>query len=76
MMGARVLTHADGSTLYSVKDGTLLFEILSNDIQDIQMTVTSGNKIDFDPLLLYGANGEENHNMVLLQYAEKYVDPR
>ena len=31
MMGAKQLTHADGGSLYLLKDGMLTFEIISND---------------------------------------------
>ncbi len=65
MMGAKALTHADGGTLYSLKDETLNFEILSNDTLDIQMGGTSGNQIGFEPISLYKANGKENHSMVV-----------
>ena len=65
MMGAKGLTHADGGTLYFVKDNTLSFEIISNDSLAIQMGGTSGNKIEFDPLPLYLEDGQENHHMVV-----------
>ena len=65
MMGAKALTHADGGTLYFVKDDTLTFEIISNDSLAIQMGGTSGNKIEFDPLPIYLKDGTENHNVVV-----------
>ncbi|MCK4709290.1 MAG: GAF domain-containing protein [Gammaproteobacteria bacterium] len=65
MMGAKALTHADGGTLYFVNDRVLTFEIISNDSLAIQMGGTSGNKIEFDPLPLYLADGSENHNIVV-----------
>ncbi|MBC8211816.1 MAG: GAF domain-containing protein [Gammaproteobacteria bacterium] len=65
MMGAKTLTHADGGTLYFLKDKKLNFEIISNDSLGIQMGGTSGNRIEFAPLPLYLEDGSENHNMVV-----------
>ena len=65
MKGAKALTHADGGTLYSIKDNTLAFEIISNDSLSIEMGGSSGNKIEFDPISLYTDDGKENHNMVV-----------
>ena len=65
MMGAKSLTHAEGGTLYSLRDNQLVFEILTNDALDIQMGGTSGNAIEFEPLPLIKADGSENHNMVV-----------
>ena len=65
MMGAKALTHADGGTLYFVKQNSLSFEIISNDSLSIQMGGTSGNKIEFDALPLYLDDGSENHHMVV-----------
>ncbi|MDH3635475.1 MAG: GAF domain-containing protein [Gammaproteobacteria bacterium] len=64
MMGAKSLTHADGGSLYTLHDGKLSFEIISNDSLDIQMGGTSSNPITFPaiPLLV---NGEENHRNVV-----------
>jgi HD-GYP domain-containing protein (c-di-GMP phosphodiesterase class II) len=64
MMGAKSLTHADGGSLYFFKDGTLSFEIISNDSLGIQMGGTSGNEITFPPIALI-ENGEENHSNVV-----------
>ena len=64
MMGAKSLTHADGGSLYSFKDGLLIFEIFSNDSLDIQMGGTSAKKITFPPIALIN-NGEENHSNVV-----------
>ena len=65
MMGAKSLTHAEGGTLYSLRGETLNFEIITNDSLDIQMSGTSGNKIEFAPIPLLKPDGEENHNMVV-----------
>ncbi len=65
MMGAKSLTHADGGSLYFLKDGMLSFEIISNDSLDIQMGGTTGNKIMFSPIPLYLQDGGENHHSVV-----------
>ena len=65
MMGAKALTHADGGTLYFLKDNRLTFEIITNDSLNIQMGGTSGNRIEFDSIPLYREDGEENHNNVV-----------
>ena len=65
MLGAKSLTHADGGTLYFVKDDKLSFEIISNDSLSIQMGGTSGNRIEFEPLPIHSEDGRENHNMVV-----------
>ena len=64
MMGAKTLTHADGGSLYFLKDGELSFEIISNDSLDIQMGGTSGNDIAF-PAIPLVQDGEENHANVV-----------
>lgn len=65
MMGAKSLTHADGGTLYTVNDGKLTFEIISNDSLSIQMGGTSGKNIEFEPLPVYLDDGSENHKMAV-----------
>lgn len=65
MMGAKSLTHAEGGSLYSLRDGMLNFEIITNDFLHIQMGGTSGNKIEFAPIPLLKPDGAENHNMVV-----------
>ena len=64
MMGAKSLTHADGGSLYFLKDGELSFEIISNDSLDIQMGGTSGNEITF-PAIPLVVDGQENHANVV-----------
>ncbi len=64
MMGAKSLTHADGGSLYFLKQGMLSFEIISNDSLDIQMGGTSGNEITFPPISLF-KDGKENHANVV-----------
>ena len=64
MMGAKALTHADGGSLYFLKDELLSFEIISNDSLNIQMGGTSGKEITFPPIPLV-EDGEENHSNVV-----------
>jgi HD-GYP domain-containing protein (c-di-GMP phosphodiesterase class II) len=64
MMGAKSLTHADGGSLYFLKNDKLSFEIISNDSLDIQMGGTSGNEITFPPIPLQ-IDGKDNHANVV-----------
>lgn len=64
MMGAKSLTHADGGSMYFLKDGMLSFEIISNDSLGIQMGGTSGRQITF-PAIPLVVNGQENHANVV-----------
>ena len=65
MMGAKSLTHAEGGTLYSLREDALSFEIITNDSLHIQMGGTSGNAIEFAPIPLLKPDGSENHNNVV-----------
>ena len=64
MMGAKSLTHADGGSLYFLKDDVLSFEIISNDTLDIQMGGTSGEDITF-PAIPLKLDGVDNHSNVV-----------
>ncbi len=64
MMGAQSLTHADGGSLYFLKDDMLTFEIISNDSLDIRMGGTTGNVITFPPIPLR-IDDQENHSNVV-----------
>lgn len=64
MMGAKSLTHADGGSLYFLREAVLSFEIISNDSLDIQMGGTSGNEIVFPDIPLV-VDGNENHGNVV-----------
>ncbi|MEO8161925.1 MAG: HD domain-containing phosphohydrolase, partial [Arenimonas sp.] len=66
---ARDFADADGGTLYSVKDGTLVFEVIRNDSLGYRMGGRSGQKIDFAPLPLYDADGSGNDTMVVVKAA-------
>ena len=64
MMGAKSLTHADGGTLYFLKQDMVSFEIISNNSLYIQMGGTSDNEITFPPISLF-KDGKENHANVV-----------
>ncbi len=64
MMGAQSLTHADGGSLYFLKENMLSFEIISNDSLNIRMGGTTGNVITFPPIPLR-IGDEENHSNVV-----------
>jgi HD-GYP domain-containing protein (c-di-GMP phosphodiesterase class II) len=64
MMGAKSLTHAEGGSLYFLRDSELSFEIISNDSLDIQMGGTSGNEITF-PAIPLVVDGHDNHSNVV-----------
>jgi len=64
MMGAKSLTHADGGSLYFLKDDVLSFEIISNDTLDIQMGGSSGKEITF-PAIPLKLDGVDNHSNVV-----------
>jgi HD-GYP domain-containing protein (c-di-GMP phosphodiesterase class II) len=64
MMGAKQLTHADGGSLYFVKDGQLRFEITSNDSLNTHMGGTSGRDITF-PAIPMKIAGKDNHSNVV-----------
>ena len=64
MMGAKQLTHADGGSLYFLKEGLLTFEIISNDSLGKHMGGTSGNDITF-PAIQIEVDGRDNHSNVV-----------
>ena len=65
LLGAKEITNADGGTLYTVIDNSLLqFEIIRSDSLNFAMGGTSGRNIPFDPIPLHEANGAPNLKMV------------
>ena len=65
LLAAKDVTNADGGTLYRMTDGRALkFEIVRNDTLGIAMGGTTGVKIPFPPLPLFGMSGEKNMSMV------------
>ncbi|MFN3585919.1 MAG: GAF and HD-GYP domain-containing protein [Moraxellaceae bacterium] len=66
---AQDITHADGGTLYLIKEveagrPVLEFEILRNNSLKLRLGGTSGNPIQFPPLPLYREDGSPNHNNI------------
>lgn len=65
LIKAKILTHADGGTLYllNTKTDMLEFKVVQTDSLDIKMG-GSGGVITWDPLPLYTADGTKNSHMV------------
>src|SRR5512139_1312014 len=61
---AQGVTGADAGTLYLLKNDMLEFVIVRNGTLSINMGGTSGNKIAFQPLPLYHADGSENRSNI------------
>jgi HD-GYP domain-containing protein (c-di-GMP phosphodiesterase class II) len=61
---ARILTNADGGTLYIKTDAGLKFEIMISESLKIRKGGSSGDPITFPPLPLYDATGKPNMHMV------------
>ncbi|MES2919801.1 MAG: HD domain-containing phosphohydrolase [Pseudomonadota bacterium] len=66
---AQDITHADGGTLYLIKEPeegkpVLEFEILRNDSLSLSLGGTSGNPIKLPPLPLYLEGGIPNHSNI------------
>jgi len=74
------LTHSEGGTLYLTQAddkgdvSKLKFEIIKNDVLNIQMGGKHGVAIPFDPLELYEDNGEpNNHNVAVYSANQKQI---
>ncbi len=61
---AKLLTNADGGTLYTVDDHQLKFEIMISETLGIHKGSSKVEKIDFPPIELYKENGNPNDTMV------------
>ena len=66
---AQDITHADGGTLYLIKEEeegrpVLEFEILRTNSLMLRLGGTSGNPIEIAPLHLYHEDGTPNHNNI------------
>ena len=66
---ARGFADADGGTLYRMKDGALVFEVLRNDSLGYFRGGKHGEPIDFAPLPLHAADGSANDTMVVVHAA-------
>ncbi len=65
LTAAKVVTRADGGTLYRVtEEGTLRFEIMRTTSLKFYLGGTSGSPIPFYPIQLKDAQGRPNHGMV------------
>jgi HD-GYP domain-containing protein (c-di-GMP phosphodiesterase class II) len=65
LTAAKVVTRADGGTLYRVtEEGTLRFEIVRTTSLKYYLGGTSGSPVPFYPILLKDAEGRPNHGMV------------
>jgi HD-GYP domain-containing protein (c-di-GMP phosphodiesterase class II) len=66
LVAAKKITNADGGTLYQIhNDRELRFEIMLTDSLGIAMGGTTGKPIPYDPIKLYGDDGEPNNSMVV-----------
>jgi HD-GYP domain-containing protein (c-di-GMP phosphodiesterase class II) len=66
---AQDITHADGGTLYLIKEReegrpVLEFEILRNDSLGLMLGGTSGKPVSLPPLPLYREDGTPNHSNI------------
>ena len=65
---AQDITHADGGTLYLLKEKNgrlaLEFEIMRNNSLSLTLGGTSGRPIPFAPLPLYREDNSPNHNNI------------
>jgi HD-GYP domain-containing protein (c-di-GMP phosphodiesterase class II) len=65
LMAAKLITNADGGTLYRLtEDSTLSFEIIRNDSLGIAMGGTTGSEVPFEPLALFNSQGEAINSLV------------
>lgn len=66
LQGAKELTHADGGSLYLVKDNKeLAFQIVLNDTLGFAQGGTSGQAPNLPAVPLYDAEGRQNHHNVV-----------
>ena len=70
LIEAKTLSGADGGTLYlRTEENTLKFAIMRTDSLGYALGGTTGRPIDFSPLPLFDAAGEENHQNVATHVA-------
>ncbi len=60
LIGAKDITHADGGTLYLVKNKQLNFEIIRTDSLGFAMGGTTNNAVTLPPVSIYNENNEPN----------------
>lgn len=61
---AQALTNADGGTLYMVRDGHLVFEIVRNETLNVRMGGTDCEPLTWPAIPLLDEQGEPNMHMV------------
>ena len=66
---ARDFAHADGGTLYRVRDRQLVFEVVRNDTLALVLGGKHGQPINFAPLPLYAQDGSGNDTTVVAHAA-------
>jgi HD-GYP domain-containing protein (c-di-GMP phosphodiesterase class II) len=72
LTGAKMLTNADGGTLYRVNNNNqLCFDVIQNDSLQIHLGGSQSEKIPFPPLPITLPNGEENLSAVATYVANK-----
>ena len=65
LMAAKLVTNADGGTLYRLtEDSTLSFEFIRNDSLGIAMGGSTGSEVPFEPLALFNSQGEAINSLV------------
>ena len=69
LLEAKDIYNADGGTLYVKDRDRLVFSVMRTDTMNIKMGGTTGTKIPFPPLAMYGADGKPNHNSVATHVA-------
>ena len=66
LVGAKLITRADGGTLYTVNDDKkLCFEIVRTSSLGINMGGTSNRPVQFKPISLYHRDGRANHERIV-----------
>jgi len=71
LVGAKIITGADGGTLYTLNDqDQLVFEIVRTSSLKIGMGGTSGKPVTFDPIPLYGEDGLPNNDKIVVYSAQ------
>ena len=65
LLASKDFAHADGGTLYRLRDGALYFEALRNDTLGFAMGGTTGTSINFPPVPTRLEDGSPNHRNVV-----------
>lgn len=65
LVGAKLITRADGGTLYTVSNNRLNFEIVRTTSLNIMMGGTSERQVQFPPIMLHHRDGRPNNERVV-----------